>query len=686
MSSNQLNVTHVIIVTEQLQQIDFVENALKSKYSLNAFTSNNVLEIKTILSKETIDVVIIDDAESTLGVGSVRKAITELHLFTPILQLETVGEKRSDSQFIKNGASIVCPNNDALAILHNTELLISYSRGQQSVQLDEKKIDSYKQKFDDLYQGLADPICYLQDGMFVDCNPAFLRTFEVADQSELNELTILNFIDRKHQNELKNHLRKSVSRDLSASPVVFTMQTKLGKAIEFSIMSKPSFFDNEKVVQVYMRSTSEGGGGGGALYDETTALANREQMAFFLKQKQQQFEKQDGRGILAYIMIKNYRDIWGTDGFFEAEKFIKAIAIHVRKTMPAHTELSRYTDDGLVMFIPNIDGKEADKLFTSLIKELDALTPEGMERMVEPICYVAYDKFDKESEQFSLISSIFRAARTAALTEGARVTMPTTTEVAQKDGRRVDALQDAIKEGRMRLKFQPIASFDPDGTERYRERLVIWDEEEHNFELDDIIPIAERYQIMHQIDKWKMTQLFDRLLSMSAERRAPIKIFVLMSVDAMKNAGFISWLTEQMRHTGLGGKHFVFEIPADSMIAAYTGAMNLAKVVRELGAEIAVSKIGMLTNENKRVINDLKPDVIKLDLREIDTLDDNEEAEVMGEIGERAKAVNATLIAEFLESPAQLSRIWPYDVKLIQGDGMTPHLEEPNFNFAEFAI
>lgn len=681
------NMTNLIIVTEQLVQIDAIEKALKATLTINSYTCNSASEVKNILSQESIELIIIDDAESTVGVGTIRNAVNELKMITPILQLEHANSERADADYIKNGASIVCPNNDLLAILHNTQLLIAYSHGQKMLQQDAGVIDSYREKFEDLYQGLADPVCYLHDGVFIDCNPAFLRTFEVADKDELDELTILNFIDRRHHTELKSHLRKSTRRDLSANPVLFTLQTKQGKALEFNIMSKPATFDGEEAVQVYMRSTSDGGGGNSALYDETTGLSGREQMGFYLSQKIQQFEENDGSGFLVYLMIKNYRDVWGADGFVEAEKFIKATAIHIRKTMPAHTEVSRYTDDGMLMYVPGKDSKALGSLLNSLIRGLDALTPDGMLRMVEPICYAAYDRIDKNSDYLLETSQLFRSARNATQSEGSqRVSLPTTAEVAEKDSRRIELLQETLKEERLQLHFQPIASFEPDGRARYRERLRLFDEENQPLELDIMVGAAERYQLMHRIDKWKLNHLFDRLLGMDMSAREYLQVFISISTDAMRNAGFIEWVGEQMQHTGLGGRYFVFELSVDNVMNAYTGAQQLAKVVREHNGKVAVTKVGSLSDDNSRIIDDLKPEIIKLDLREIDTLDDNEEPEVMGDLRSKADAINAMLIAEYLESPAQLSRIWPYDIKFIQGDGMTPILEGMDFNFDELAI
>lgn len=687
MSNDNKKITNVLIITDQLEQIDLIEKSLKQSLLLNTHKSNDITDVKKILSHENINLILIDDDSSTIGCGSVRNAVKDLRMLTPILQLVHAEQEQPVSYFIKNGATIVCPSDDADAILHNSELLISYLKNQHTVSTDSSIIDNFQQKFEDLYQGLADPVCYLQDGVFVDCNPAFLRSFEVSDREELDELTILNFVSRTAQTDFKNHLRKATRRDLSASPVIFTMQTKLGNEAEYVIMSKPATFNNEDVVQMYMRSTAEGGGGGASLYDETTGLANKEQMGFYLEQKIKQSETQKEEAVLAYLFIKNYRDVWATDGFFEAEKFIKAVAHFIRKDLPAHTEVSRYTDDGLLMYIPHVTEKEAERQLNDLVKGLDSVTPEGMERMVEPVCYIGYHAIDPSHEYHNQISTIFRTARNASASESSsRVNQPTNAEVNKKDTKRLEDLQNTLKEDRIQMRFQPIASFDPDGKQRYRERITLLDEENHPMDLGIMVNVAERYELMHRIDKWKMNLLFEKLLATDISHREPMQIFIAISADSLKNKPFVDWLANQLQDTGLSGEHFVFELNPDIVQNAYTGALAFATAMREKGAKIAITKIASLTNDQKRIITDIKPDIIKLDLREVSTLDDTEEPEVMEEILHHANECNALLIAEYLESPAQLSSIWPYDIKLIQGDGMTPLLDEMNFDFNDFAI
>ncbi|MBS9777237.1 MAG: GGDEF domain-containing protein [Gammaproteobacteria bacterium] len=677
---------NIIIVSEQLQLIDLIENVLKKTYVVNVHQSNQVVEIKRILSRESIDVVIVDDSTDILGVGSISSGIKELRMNTPVLQLMSSDSEKSFGDFLNNGASLVCPLNDPAAILSCVKLLVSHSNKSIELSKEVGEVEGYRLKFEDLYLGLADPICYLADGTFVDCNPAFLRAFEVSDKDELQELTIMNFAERKAQAELKKHLKKSTVRDLSANPVVFQMQTKLGSAVEYVVMSKPAKFNDEDVVQVYMRSTSEGASGGAGLYDETTGLANKEQMGFFIKQKIEEYNSQGGQGVLAYLHISNYRDVWSSDGIEEAEKFILATTKYVRSNSPAHTEISRYTDDGLLLFIPKITAKEAEESLSILIKGLDVLTPEGMVRMVEALCYIGFDEINKDSNYQDLISQLFKTARSTAISGGARVSEPTANEVVKKDEKRLEAFQKVLTHERITLRYQPIASLNACELKCYRERVSFHDAQGELLDLDVLVNIGERYQLMRRLDRWKINHIFNVLLEIDSDKRSGLVMFISISEDSLKAPGFSSWLAEQMLHTGLGGQYFVFEIAADSAQNTYSGTKSFVKTMRENGAKIAISKIGNLSKDNVRIINDIQPEYIKLDIREIDTLDDLEEQEIMEDICQKAKDHNSILIAEYIECSAQLIRVWPYGIKFIQGDSMTPPMDSMSFDFNQFNL
>lgn len=683
--SNQAaqKITNILLISEQLSIIDFIEKTLKSAYLLNLHKSSESSEVKMILSGGDIDLVLIDDDQNNLvSVGSVATALKELNLSLPILQLQSRQQPQSD--YLNQGASLVCPLTDAVAVRHSVALLLNLAAANSQQQENEKKLADFKHKFDDLYETLADPICYLQDGYFIDCNQAFLRTFEVADKEELDSFSILDFVGRKSMNPFKKHLRQSERIDQTATPVTFNMQTKSGEPLEFIALSKPARFASESVVQFYLRSAAESNHGGGNAYDATTGLMNNEQMKITIKQHQ---KKGTDSAAIAYILLRNYRDVWASDGLKEAEKLMQNVARHVQKQTPAQTEMARYTDDAILCYLPGVTSEKMQQLLTGIASSLRQLTPENMVRMVHPDCFFSHQSMTADDSLLVIISQLFKSVRSNALSDaGDVVSQSSAINVAKTDNQRLTVLKNALTSSGFVLRYQPIAGFTPDEFERYQGQVSLSKAVSEDYTLDGLISLAERHSLMHKIDQWMINSLLNQVLSLDVSERAAIRLFIPISADALKQEKFLPWLLEQLKHTGLKGEHFIFELTLDNIKQAYRGAKRFSQTIQSYGAAVAIQNLNRITEESEQMINEIKPSVFKLDLRELDSLDEVEEPNVMNPICAKAKSIGATLIAENLTSPAQLSRIWPYQITLIQGKGMTPILDELNYDFNSLAI
>ena len=111
--------------------------------------------------------------------------------------------------------------------------------------------------------------------------------------------------------------------------------------------------------------------------------------------------------------------------------------------------------------------------------------------------------------------------------------------------------------------------------------------------------------------------------------------------------------------------------------------MHLINKMRPQGFRFALADVGRMDTTVREMLERVKPEIIKLDMREIDTFEDREEEEFMREVKKYAEEHHTMLIADHMESPAQLSRVWPHDIQYIQGDGIVPPMDKFAFDFNE---
>ena len=240
------------------------------------------------------------------------------------------------------------------------------------------------------------------------------------------------------------------------------------------------------------------------------------------------------------------------------------------------------------------------------------------------------------------------------------------------------------------MQYQPISALEADGVPRYAERLLVLPpasdieggEAPQMMELDQLMQVAERFGFARQFDRYKITAMIQDILSYEGDQRA-LQCFINLSTDTMLDDTFPEWIDSQLRATGISPSQITFELRLDNLANGFTGAVHLIEKMRPQGSRFALAGVGRMDATVREMLERVKPEVIKLDMREIDTFEDREEEEFMREVKKYAGEHHTMLIADNMESPAQLSRVWPHDIQYIQGDGIVPAMDKFTFDFNE---
>ena len=260
--------------------------------------------------------------------------------------------------------------------------------------------------------------------------------------------------------------------------------------------------------------------------------------------------------------------------------------------------------------------------------------------------------------------------------------------MSRKYERRINEIQRILDEQRLRVLYQPISALEADGVPRYADRLQILQtniEEDVNAEVmepEQLMQVAERFSLARQFDRFKINTLLQDTLAYDGNQKA-LQFFITLSTDSLLDETFPDWIDSQLRATGIAPMQIVFELRLDNLANGFTGAVHLIDKMRPQGSRFALSDVGRIDDNVREMLERIKPEIVKLDMREIDTFEDREEEEFMKEIKAYAEAHHAMIIADRMESPAQLSRVWPHDIQYIQGDGIVPPMENLAFDFNE---
>lgn len=678
----------ILMISNDMEWMLAFSKGVQRFFLLNERRAETLEQAESRMLESRPDIVVLAVQEGLPSMDKLRPIVREkIHPPVPVIVIDSKPEGLD--QWIKQGAEYACARRDLLSAVKHVQQLMRVAHFDGILRGVEKNAKAVADRYERIYHDLPDPVAYVQDGLFIDANPAFLHTFGVKDRAALDELTLMSFVPHKSERGIKALLKKATEKEVVPSER-FELQAINGGKVDVNISVSGITIHDEPGLQMYFRSTEAGGSGGGTGLDPTTSLAGPRVIAASIKQTQERSEPKAVLGYWVYAWIENYREVWQKDGYKAAEIMMKTVAETTKRFLPPSTEIVRFTDDGLALWLTG-KKEESIKRVNGLIAHLDEVVPENIGRLVHPKVFAGIYEITTESSYDDLVSKGFRAVRGLAMSQSSdRVAEPMSGDISRKDERRVNEIQAILDEQRLRVQYQPISALEVDGVPRYADRLLVLpsasDAEGEGaapvMEMDKLLQVAERFGLARQFDRYKINTLIQDILSYEGEQRA-LQCYIALSTDTLLDETFPEWIDGQLRATGIAPNQIVFELKLENLANGFTGAIHLINKMRPQGSRFALADVGRMDTTVREMLERVKPEVIKLDMREIDTFEDQEEEEFMREIKKYAEEHHTMLIADHMESPAQLSRVWPHDIQYIQGDGIVPAMDKFAFDFSE---
>lgn len=683
MSDNKEN-CNLLLVSRDLEWSNAFLKGVQRFYVTTERIIDRIDHLKGELQALLPDLIIIS-ANEEITPDKVKAILNEMSLNIPLIAVDLSSTPVLDN-LIKLGADFAVARRDLLSALKYLQNIMYLKQVVAHSEEIKQKSRSLQGRFHHLYDDLPDPVAYVQDGLFVDCNTAFLNVFGLVHRQQLDETTLMTFVPSKSERALRNFLRKANGREV-IPPEKMEFQKLNGDSVEVMLGLANVEFDGEKALQLYFRLGGEGAaGGGGGGVDMTTRLPPPAVLRANLNQAKDRAEDNEVLGYWMHLLVDNYREVWQRDGYRSAEILMKAVVEASQRYLPPSTEMTRFTDDALVMWITG-NKEDVIKRVQGLIARLDEVVPENIGRMITPITFAGMFEIKKESSYDELVSKGFSAARALVqANKGERVAEPVSGTMSRKDEKRVNQIREIIDEGRIKLMYQPIPSIEANGIPRYGDYLEFLEKDEEGaepVERDLIMQIAERYDLARQFDYFKVGKLIEEVLSYGGGDQHGLNFYITFSNSGLNDPAFPEWFESQLLQTGLNPSQFVIEFSIDAYANAYSGAMRLVQRLRPRGARFALADLARWDADIEEMLQRLEPQVLVLDMREIDTFEEAEEDEFMKHLKNYAREHRCEIVVNHMDSPAQLSVVWRNDLQLLQGNGIVPAQDGFDFDFKE---
>ncbi len=544
----------------------------------------------------------------------------------------------------------------------------------------------YKRQLRAYMNQSANAIAYVQEGIIVDVNPAWLELFGAADASALLGMPLMDSFAPASHGPLKGALVAADKDKWKDDVLQARAVTGEGTDLAVELELKKTEHDGEPAIRVSIAPSAPEGGETGELVhraltaDPTTGLLARKHFIDALDARLA-VPMESGVRVLAWVKPDRFGDVQSKVGIFRSEDVLAEFATLLREELGEDELAGRFEGIAFLALLERGSERDAERWGQRLLEKVKAHRFSAQESAVGLTCTVglcAATGMIRESGP--LISSAAEAYSHGRDAGGATVLMnetaETDTRMRRNDAIWVRHLKSALMDNRFRLLQLPIASLDGEQQGMFDILIRMLDEQGKKVLPSEFLPAAERNNLMQVIDRW----VIGASCQLAASTRAG-KLFVRLSRHSIVDETLADWLREQFAAFGAEPGQFCFQLAEEDAIRYLHQFAVLAHTLRSLGANFALEHVG--TDERSlRTVEKLKPDYVKIDGSLIQSLARDEALQRQVQtLVERCRAVGARTIAERVEDANTMAVLWQLGISYMQGY----YVQEPEVVLQETA-
>lgn len=689
---------NLLVVDRSLSDIDHIVQILRaSGYVVQEMHSDQEAEIHNCIQYKPVDLIMVREGENLPKLQEVHAQVIASGQDIPILAIMDEQLQQKPVKLLRAGADnffyLGEPEHLALAVRKE----LSHLRIRQQLHSQEARIKESEARCRALLENSRDAIAYIHEGAHTYANPAYLQLFGYANEQELEGITLMNLVSQDDRDKLKTFLRQSIKAGRSVEPIELTGLDKKGNQFPASVECIPTRMNEEPCLQIRIHNPSQRQQAEQKLdefskLDGLTGLYNRKFFTQYLDQICA--ATGSGSGAVLYILLTNYRSVNEQVGLEAVDQLAIDLANLLRSLVSENEIIARFSDAVFTLYTAESSGRATLQLGERICEAMKSHVTHAAHKLISTTFAIGICMVQKNHENaMQVLSHADRACEIARQMGGNQVqiyTPPTGIPGAgesRQEEKLVALIRDAMSGERLRLLFQPIASFQGDLTERYKVYLHVLGKDNKLLPMSTLGPVAESRGLMLPLDRWAVVRGLQTISERYQLLGKPTTLFIRISQNSVAENGFHEWLEKHIKDIGPGGGILVVEVTEQCAERCFKETKQLREHLQQLGCGFALAHFGGRPN-SERILNHLLPDYLKLEGSLIEKFAKGRDAEgrrAMAALTQQAQGKNILVVAADIATAPQMASIWQFGVTLVQGDMVQEPGEQMDFDFKQFA-
>jgi len=406
-----------------------------------------------------------------------------------------------------------------------------------------------------------------------------------------------------------------------------------------------------------------------ANYDELTGLANRtlyfDRLSSVIKIAKRKHEQV----AVLFVDLDDFKTINDTYGHVTGDELLKKASARLQDVVREADTVARIGGDEFMIILHEI--KTETNAADVAEKVLDCLASVFMLDSVEAFigASIGITVFPNDGEDVLALHRNADVAMYKAKEKGKNTYQFFTAEMNAALSERLEMARDlryAIEEKQFDVYFQPILN--SDGSQYSAEALIRWDHPAKGFiSPEKFIPIAEEIGLINDIGLWVLDESCRQLQQWHQLGFSEMKVSVNVSPHQIKSSLTRDVLISIIHKYNIRPEFLSLEITESMIMDDIEHAILWMTDMHELGVNISMDDFGT-GYSSLSYLKRLPVDVLKIDRMFVSGITVNEDDDLLIKgIIAMAKGLNLQLVAEGVETDAQLAFLRQHDCNFIQG-------------------